>query len=137
MSAAHFLPAALSLLLLAASCSTPTTIRTPAKENAMPATQYDASYIDEDDKLEKLGRIAITNGVLSIVSLLKESERAHVQKSLDDLNNQPFLVVKAPPKGKERYALGATEHERGEPGFDEVLIRKLEDSHGIRLSPAK
>jgi hypothetical protein len=137
MSAAPCLSAALSLLLLAASCSTPTPIRTPAKEKIMPATQYDASYIDEDDKLEKLGRIAITNGVLSIVSLLKESERATVQKSLDDLNNQAFLVVKAPPSGEERYALGATEHKRGQPGFDEVLIRKLEDSHGILLTPAK
>jgi hypothetical protein len=103
----------------------------------MSAKVYEAYEVDETDAPEKLGRIAIDGGVLSIVSLDDESGRESVQDSLDDLNNRPFLVEKAPPKDGERYDIGATEYERGEPGFDDVLIKKLESSHGIRLEAAQ
>jgi hypothetical protein len=40
------------------------------------------------------------------------------------------------PSNAELYEIGAKEYQRGEPGFDEVPIRKLESSHSIRLEPA-
>lgn len=102
----------------------------------MSATIYEALQVNADDSTQPLGTIAIEAGRLSIVNLADESRRARVQKSLDDLNNRPFLVQKAPPANDERYSIGAIELNRGEPGFDEVLIAKLESGHGIRLVPA-
>ena len=101
----------------------------------MSATVYEALQVNADDSTQPLGTIAIEAGRLSIVSLVDESRRARVQKSLDDLNNRPFLVQKAPPANDERYGIGAIELNRGEPGFDDMLIAKLASGHGIRLVP--
>lgn len=104
----------------------------------MPAKTYQAIQLDDQDAPgKKIGSVAINAGTLSIVSVVDEADRASLQKSLDDLNNRPFLVEKAPPQSGERYEIGAKEFQRGEPGFDEVLIRKLASSHSIRLEPAK
>lgn len=103
----------------------------------MATTVYDAYLVDGSGRRDKIGRVGIEGGKLSIVSLVNEGDRASVQASLDEFNNRPFLVDKAPPESDERYALGAREYERGQPGFDEALIRKLESGRGIRLEPAK
>ena len=103
----------------------------------MAATVYDAYRVDGSGRRDKIGQIAIQGGKLSILSLLKEADRGPVQASLDEFNNRPFLVDKAPPTEDERYAIGAQEYSRGGPGFDEALIRKLESGRGIRLEPAK
>jgi hypothetical protein len=127
----------LALLVAACSQNPPTTPSTPPEQRAMSAKVYEAYRITESNSRERLGRIAIEGGKLSIVSLVNEADRAYVQKSLDEFNNRPFLVDKAPPESGERYSLGATEFERGKPGFDEALIRKLESGRAIRLEPAK
>ena len=79
------------------------------------------------------GRISIIDGALSIVSLVSEVDRESVQEALAEFNNRPFLVEKILPKDGERYHLEAKEYHRGDVGFDEVLVRKLESGRLIRL----
>jgi hypothetical protein len=139
MKTRYMTAAACTVGILFASCSTspPAVPSTAAKENPMPAKVYEALRLYNDKAAEKLGRIAIDAGKLSIVSLIDDSKRERVQKSLDDLNNRPFLAELVPPKDGERYDLGAKEYHRGESGFDEMLIRELELSHAIRLEATK
>lgn len=109
----------------------------PTEKQAMASTLYDAYRIDGSGGRQKIGTVTIERGRLAIASLVDEADRKSLQASLDEFNNRPFLVEKAPPEGDERYAVGAKEYERGQPGFDEVLIRKLESGRGIRLEPVK
>jgi len=82
-----------------------------------------------DDEV-RLGRIALTAGVLTVVEAMDERARNKLQHDVDEFNFRPFLFVKAPPRGDAdehggRYGLGAVEKKRGEDGFDEMLLGKL------------
>ena len=95
----------------------------------MDWAEYEAFDLLDDER--KLGVVRIELGVLHIVSLQDESQREKVQKSLDEFNNRPFLVERAPKaKGK---GSGAVEYERGSPQFEDVLIRKLRSERQIKL----
>lgn len=95
---------------------------------------YDAFEQLDDER--KIGVVCIEQGILTIQSILNESERESFQASLDEFNNRPFLVEVAPPKKQEK-GMGAKEYQRGDEGFEEILIQKLRSQRMIELRRCK
>lgn len=81
-----------------------------------------------------LGQISLSSGVLTVHSAPSDAWKSRLQHCVDEFNNRPFLVSKAPPsKSVERYALGAVEKRRGDEGFDDLLLAKFRSYGGLDL----
>lgn len=95
-----------------------------------------ALALHEDGSEELLGEVRLTDGVLSIVSLADEDDTAYLQQIVAAANALDVIVEKAPPSSTDaRYAIGVARTERGAPGFEEALLRKLAKSHATKLVP--
>lgn len=97
------------------------------------------AYILDGKRKRLAGTLAIADGILRVASsAAREEDKAWLNDAVEDLNNRDHLVDLAPPKStKERYGMGAVEYRRDHPDFEQVLIRKLEEHHSIRMEPAK
>ena len=99
-------------------------------------TEWQAFAVDADGAEDLLGQVVIEDGVVAIASLVDEDDEAYVREILDAVNAMDELVEKAPPAADaDRYTVGVARFERGAPGFDQALVRKLEKGFALRLVP--